>query len=166
MTLDLMLQIGITETETDESCSNETTRLEPDHFMLIKSLFKIISQSVCGDLLFYSIYLNQHFESRSYIQNSREFYLRLRFEKIIYVESDYCVNDKLGISSRGGQEKTSCGTRSPISVVFEGDGVYFEFKTNGGNSSVGFMLTCKLTNISACPQGTWKKLLCVLRGFK
>ena len=77
----------------------------------------------------------------------------MRFEKIIYVESDYCVNDKLGISSKGGQEKTTCGRGSPISVVFEGDEVYFEFTTNGGNSSVGFMLTYKLTNISASPQG-------------
>ena len=88
MTLDLMLQIGITETETDESCSNETTRLEPDHFMLIKSLFKIISQSVCGDLLFYSIYLNQHFESRSYIHNSKEFYSSLRLKKLVYVNAE------------------------------------------------------------------------------
>ena len=73
------------------------------------------------------------------------------------VGSEYCVNDKLRISSKGGQEKTTCGTAgSPISVVFEGDEVYFEFTTNGGNSRVGFMLTYKLTNISASPQGTCK----------
>ena len=70
------------------------------------------------------------------------------------VESEYCVNDKLRISSKGGQEKTTCGTGSPISLVFEEDEVYFEFTTNGGNSNGGFMLTYKLTNISTSPQGT------------
>ena len=73
-----------------------------------------------------------------------------------HVESEYCVNDKLSITSKVGQPKISCGTGSPISVVFEGDEVYFEFTTNGGNSNGGFMLTYKLTNFSTSPQGTWK----------
>ena len=72
------------------------------------------------------------------------------------VDSGSCVNDKLRISSKGGQQKTSCGRVSPISIVFEGDEIYIEFFTNGANSGGGFMLTYKLTNISTPPQGMWK----------
>ena len=72
------------------------------------------------------------------------------------IDSDDCVNDKLRISSKGEQQKvtTTCGTDSPISVVFEGDEIYIEFSTNGGNSSGAFMLTYKLINISTSPEGT------------
>ena len=64
------------------------------------------------------------------------------------------MNDKLLISSNGGQEKTTCGRGSSISGVFEGDEVYIKFTTNRVNSDTGFMLTYNVTSIS--PQGTWK----------
>ena len=67
------------------------------------------------------------------------------------------MNDKLRISSKGGQERTACGTGSSISGVFKGDEVYIEFATNGANG--GFMLTYKLSNISTSAQGTWKSFL-------
>ena len=73
------------------------------------------------------------------------------------VDSGNCANDKLRISSKGGQLKTTCGTGLPRLAVFEGDEVYIEFTTNGANNNFGFMLTYKLINISAAlPQGTWK----------
>ena len=74
------------------------------------------------------------------------------------IDSVNCVNDKLRISVKVEQEKitTTCGTESPISVVFEGDEVYIEFTTNGAISDGAFMLTYKLINISTSPEGTWK----------
>ena len=73
------------------------------------------------------------------------------------VDSGHCVNDKLRISSKSGQQKTTCGTGSPISAVFEGVEEYIEFVTNGDNNNFGFILTYKLMNISAAlPLGTWK----------
>ena len=69
------------------------------------------------------------------------------------------MNDKLRISSKGGQERTACGTGSSISGVFKGDEVYIEFATNGANTNGGFMLTYKLSNISTSAQGTWKSFL-------
>ena len=74
------------------------------------------------------------------------------------IDSSNCANDKLRISSKGGQQKTTttCGAESPISVVFEGDEIYIEFFTNGANSNGGCMLTYKLINISTSPEGTWK----------
>ena len=72
------------------------------------------------------------------------------------VDSCNCVNDKLRISSKSGQQKTTCGTGSPISAVFEGDEVYIEFVTDGDTNNFGFILTYKLMNISATlPLGTW-----------
>ena len=73
------------------------------------------------------------------------------------VDSGHCVNDKLRISSKSGQQKTTCGTGSPIPAVFEGVEEYIEFVTNGDNNNFGFILTYKLMNISAAlPLGTWK----------
>ena len=72
------------------------------------------------------------------------------------VESENCVNDKLRIGSKDGQERIACGTGSPISELFEGDEIYIEFATNGAYNNGGFMLTYKLTNISTSAQGTWK----------
>ena len=73
------------------------------------------------------------------------------------VDSGNCVYDKLRISSKSGQQKTTRGTGSPISAVFEGDEIYIEFVTNGANNNFGFILTYKLMNISAAlPLGTWK----------
>ena len=85
----------------------------------------------------------------------------LIFVLLVYnVDSDNCANDKLRISSKGGQVKTTCGTGSPRSAVFEGNEVYIEFTTNEANNNFGFMLTYKLINMSAAlPQGTWEQLI-------
>ena len=73
------------------------------------------------------------------------------------VDSDNCANDRLRISSKGGQLKTTCGTGSPGLAVFEGEEIYIEFTTNGAINNFGFMLSYKLINISAAlPQGTYR----------
>lgn len=62
-----------------------------------------------------------------------------------------CVNDKLLISSKGGQQKSACGTGSPTKAVFEGDEVYVEFTTNAAVDNVGFMVSYKLIDIAVLP---------------
>ena len=64
-----------------------------------------------------------------------------------------CVNDKLLITSKGGQQKSACGTGTPASAVFEGDEVYVQFTTNGAINNPGFMLSYKLIDI---PTSMWK----------
>lgn len=61
--------------------------------------------------------------------------------------STSCANDKLKISSSGGQQQIACGTGSPTTKEFEGNEVYLHLTTNGNKDNIGFMLSYRLLDI-------------------